>query len=124
MTIWLKILTVSLLLVISACVCAGTKAITDADIVSMIEVGKSTQADVTALLGNPIATSYGEAGQETWHYTWVTAAPTPTAFVPVVKAFTPSLHETTRELAVTFNRDGTVKSLVRAQLPKSPHPAG
>jgi outer membrane protein assembly factor BamE (lipoprotein component of BamABCDE complex) len=124
MTIWLKLLTVSLLLVISACVSAGTKAITDADIVSMIEVGKSTQADVTALLGYPIAASYGEEGEETWHYTWVTAAPTPTAFVPVVKAFTPSLHETTRELAVTFNRDGTVKSLVRAQLPKSPHPSG
>jgi outer membrane protein assembly factor BamE (lipoprotein component of BamABCDE complex) len=124
MTAWLKLLTVSLLLVTSACVSAGTKAITDAGIVSMVEVGKSTQADVTALLGYPIATSYGDQGQETWHYTWVTAAPTPTAFVPVVKAFTPSLHETTRELAVTFNRDGTVKSLVRAQLPKSPHPSG
>jgi outer membrane protein assembly factor BamE (lipoprotein component of BamABCDE complex) len=124
MTIWLKLLTVSLLLVISACVSAGTKAITDAGVVSMIEVGKSTQADVTVLLGYPIAASYGDQGEEIWHYTWGTTAPTPTAFVPVVKAFTPSLHETTRELAVTFNRDGTVKSLVRAQLPRSPHPSG
>jgi outer membrane protein assembly factor BamE (lipoprotein component of BamABCDE complex) len=124
MTMWLKLLTVSLLLVISACVSAGTKAITDADIVSRIEVGKSTQADVTALLGYPLATSYSDQGKETWHYTWVTAAPTPTAFVPVVKAFTPSLHETTQELAVTFNRDGTVKSLVRGQLPRHPQPSG
>ena len=124
MTAWLKLLTIFLLLVTSACVSAGTQAITDAGIVSMIEVGKSTQADVTALLGNPIATSYGDQGQETWHYTWVTAIPTPTAFVPVVKAFTPSLHETTQELAVTFNRDGTVKSLVRGQLPRNPQPSG
>ena len=124
MTRRLKLLTVTLLLGISACVSAGTKAITDADIVSMIEVGKSSQADVTALLGYPLAASYGEKGEETWHYTWVTAFPTPTAFVPVIKAFTPSLHETTRELAVTFNRDGTVKSLVRAPLSRSPHPPG
>jgi outer membrane protein assembly factor BamE (lipoprotein component of BamABCDE complex) len=124
MTRWFKLLTVSLLLVVSACVSAGTKAITDAGIVSMIEVGKSTQADVTALLGYPIAATYGEKGEETWLYTWVTAAPTPTAFVPVIKAFTPSLHETTRELTVTFNRDGTVKSLIRVQLPMRPNSSG
>jgi outer membrane protein assembly factor BamE (lipoprotein component of BamABCDE complex) len=124
MRIWLKLLTVAFLLVMSACVSAGTKAITDTGVVSMIEVGKSTQADVTALLGYPIAATYGDQGEETWHYTWITAAPRPTAFVPVVKAFTPSLAETTRELAVTFNQDGTVKSLVRTQVPKSPNSSG
>ena len=111
MTTGLKLLTVSVLLVVSACVSAGTKAITDAGVVSQIEVGKSTQADVAALLGYPITASYGGQGEETWYYTWVTMYPTAFAFVPVVKAFTPSLGETTRELAVTFSRDGTVKSL-------------
>ena len=90
MTAWLKLLTVSVLLVISACVSAGTKAITDAGVVSQIEVGKSTRADVTALLGYPITASYGGQGEETWYYTRVTMYPKPTAFVPVVKAFTPS----------------------------------
>ena len=124
MTAWLKLLTVSVLLMISACVSVGTKAITDAGVVSQIEVGKSTRADVTALLGYPITASYGDQGEETWHYTWVTTAPTATAFVPVVKAVTPSLGETTRELAVTFSRDGTVKSLGLNQPPKSPAPSG
>jgi outer membrane protein assembly factor BamE (lipoprotein component of BamABCDE complex) len=124
MTAWLKLLTVFLLLVISACVSAGTKAITDAGIVSMIEVGKSTQADVTALLGYPITASYGDQGEVTWHYTWITAYPTPTAFVPVVKAVTPSLGETTRALSVTFSRDGTVKRLGVNQPPGSPGPSG
>ena len=76
MTAWLKLLTVSVLLVISACVSAGTKAITDAGVVSQIEVGKSTQADVTALLGYPITASYGGQGEETWHYTRI-SPPTP-----------------------------------------------
>jgi outer membrane protein assembly factor BamE (lipoprotein component of BamABCDE complex) len=124
MTAWLKLLTISVLLMISACVSAGTKAITDAGVVSRIEVGKSTRADVTTLLGYPIAASYGGQGEETWHYTYVTAAPTAAAFVPVIKAVTPNLGETNRVLSVTFNRDGTVKSLELNQPPKSPAPSG
>ena len=76
MTAWLKLLTVSVLLMISGCVSAGTKAITDAGVVSQIEVGKSTRADVAALLGYPITASYGDQEEETWHYTWVTTYPT------------------------------------------------
>ena len=124
MTAWLKLLTVSVLLAISACVSAGTKAITDAGVVSQIEVGKSTQADVAALLGYPITSSYGNQGEETWYYTRITTYPKPAAFVPVVKAFTPSLGETTRELSVTFNQDGTVKSLGMNQFPGRPGPTG
>jgi outer membrane protein assembly factor BamE (lipoprotein component of BamABCDE complex) len=120
----LKLLTVSVLLVISACVSTGTKAITDAGVVSQIEVGKSTRADVTALLGYPLTASYGDQGDETWHYTWVTVYPTPTAFVPVVKAVIPSLGETGRGLAVTFNQDGAVKSLGVNQPAPNPVPSG
>jgi outer membrane protein assembly factor BamE (lipoprotein component of BamABCDE complex) len=124
MTAWLKLLTVSVLLMISGCVSAGTRAITDAGVVSQIEVGKSTRADVAALLGYPITASYGDQGEETWHYTWVTTAPTATAFVPGVKAVTSSLGETTREFAVTFSRDGIVKSLGLNQPPARPAPSG
>ena len=124
MTAGLKLLTVLTLLVVSACVSAGTKAITDAGVVSQIEVGKSTRADVTALLGYPLTASYGGQGEETWHYTRITTAPTATAFVPVIKALTPSLRETTREFAVTFSRDGTVKRLGLNQPPGSPAPSG
>jgi outer membrane protein assembly factor BamE (lipoprotein component of BamABCDE complex) len=124
MTAGLKLLTVSVLLIVSACVSAGTQAITAAGCVSRIEVGKSTQADVAALLGDPITASYGGQGEETWHYTRVTMYPTAFAFVPVVKAFTPSLGETTRALAVTFSRDGTVKSLGVNQPQQSSTPSG
>jgi outer membrane protein assembly factor BamE (lipoprotein component of BamABCDE complex) len=124
MTAWLRLLTVSVLLVISACVSVGPQAITDTGVVSQIEVGKSTRADVTGLLGYPITASYGVQGEETWYYTRITAYPKPAAFVPVVKAFTPALGETTRGLSVTFNQDGTVKSLGVNQLPGSPGPSG
>ena len=124
MTTGLKLLTVLTLLAVSACVSAGARAITDAGVVSQIEVGKSTQAEVAALLGSPVTTSYGSQGEETWYYTWVTAYPTPFAFMPVVKAVAPSLGETTRELAVTFSRDGAVKSLGTNQPRRNPAPSG
>ena len=124
MTAWLKLLTLSMLLGLSACVSVGNKAITDAGVVSQIEVGKSTRADVTALLGYPLTASYGDQGEETWHYTRITTAPTAPAFVPVIKAVTPSLGDTTRELAVTFSGNGTVKSLGLNQPPGSPAPSG
>jgi outer membrane protein assembly factor BamE (lipoprotein component of BamABCDE complex) len=124
MTIRLKLLTLAALLMLSACVSAGTKAITDAGVVSQIEVGKSTRADVTTVLGYPITASYGDQGEETWYYTCITAAPTPPAFVPLVKAVTPNLRDTNRQLSVTFNRDGTVKSLESTRPPRSPSPSG
>ena len=124
MTAGLKLLTILTLLLLNACVSTGTQAINDAGCVSQIEVGKSTQADVAALLGYPITASYGGQGEETWYYTWITTYPKPTAYVPVVKAFTPSLGETTRELSVTFSRDGNVKSLGVNQPRQSVAPSG
>jgi outer membrane protein assembly factor BamE (lipoprotein component of BamABCDE complex) len=124
MTAWLKLLTIPVLLVISACVSAGTRAITDAGAISQIEVGKSTQADVTALLGYPVTASYGGQGEKVWYYTYITTYPQPTAFVPLVKAVTPDLGETTRELAVTFSPEGTVKSLEQNLPSPPPAPSG
>jgi outer membrane protein assembly factor BamE (lipoprotein component of BamABCDE complex) len=124
MTAKFKLISVFLLLAISACVSAGTHAITDAGVISRIKVGHSTQSEVGALLGYPLTASYGENGEVTWHYTLVTMAPTVTAFFPAIKAFPPSLHDTTREFSVTFNRDGIVKSLGPGQPPQSPGPSG
>ncbi len=127
MTVWPRLLAVALLCVTSACVSAGTKAINDPETISRIEVGKSTPADVVALLGYPLTASYGEKGEPTWHYAYTTATPLPTGYLPVVKAFTPDLSQTTRRFGVTFNQEGVVKSLgpeQPPQLPENPSPTG
>lgn len=122
MAAWLKLLTVALLLVSGACVSAGTKAIKDTDVVSKIEVGKSTCSDVVALLGYPIAATHKnqDLGEVTWYYYYTTAYPNPTAFALGVKAVTRNLNETTRVLSVTFNREGTVKNLDQKKIPLPP----
>jgi outer membrane protein assembly factor BamE (lipoprotein component of BamABCDE complex) len=119
MTAWLKVLALALLLMPSACVSAGTQAIKDADVISEIEVNKSTRSDVVALLGYPLAATHKDQGigEVTWHYYYATAYPNATAFIPEVNAFTRNLNETTRVLSVTFNKSGTVKSLEQEQLP-------
>jgi outer membrane protein assembly factor BamE (lipoprotein component of BamABCDE complex) len=122
MTARLKLISVSLLLAISACVSAGTQAITDPGVISRIKAGHSTQAEVAALLGYPLTASYGKDGEATWHYTLVTMAPTATAFLPAIKAFPPSLHDNTREFSITFNKDGIVKSLGPGQTHQSSDP--
>jgi outer membrane protein assembly factor BamE (lipoprotein component of BamABCDE complex) len=124
MTARLKLIPVALLLAISACVSAGTQAITNAGVISRIKVGHSTQAEVAALLGYPLTASYGEHGEATWHYTLVTMAPTVTAFFPAINAFPPSLHDSTQEFSVTFNQDGIVKSLGPGQSPPGSGPPG
>jgi hypothetical protein len=78
---------------------------------------------IVVLFGYPLTVSYGKQGEETWYYTYG-PAPAPTAVVPVLKASTPSLNETTRTLAVTFSRDGTVKGLGKEPPPQNPRPSG
>jgi outer membrane protein assembly factor BamE (lipoprotein component of BamABCDE complex) len=119
MTAWPKVLALALLLTSSACVSAGNQAIKDTGVVSKIEVGKSTRADVTALLGYPLAATYKNepVGEATWHYYDATSYPNATAFMPIAKGFTQNLNEYTRVLSVTFSKKGTVKSLEKKQIP-------
>jgi hypothetical protein len=54
-----------------------------------IVIGKSTKADVTAALGQPIAIPF-DSGYEVWVYRWPGAEPTPRAATELVVLFAPS----------------------------------
>ena len=71
------------LLAVSACVSTGAREITQPDTLGRLETGKSTKAEVTALLGFPVLVSYGRKGEETWDYYYVTEYPQAVDFVPV-----------------------------------------
>ena len=104
------------LLLTPACVSTGVKEITDPGRTAKLETGKSTKAEVTALLGFPTIVTYGQERQETWDYYYVTEYPTAIDFVPVVDALTPGFNQTSRVLTVTFDRKGVVRNLQRQQL--------
>lgn len=63
----------SLLVLITGCATAGNPAVMDQSVVSQIEIGKSTKADIRRLLGEPTSSSvFQTAGQqhESWGYAY------------------------------------------------------
>jgi outer membrane protein assembly factor BamE (lipoprotein component of BamABCDE complex) len=110
---WIRLLGLGLLLCCCACVSTGTKAINDPQAVSMIEVGKTTKDEVTALLGLPVAVYFPQDHEEQWNYPYLTEYPWAPDFIPVVNGYA-DLRYQTRILTVVFAKDGTVKKVEQA----------
>lgn len=113
---WLSVMLVFFALpAVSACVSTGTGEITKSDTVGRLETGKSTKAEVSALLGFPTLVSYGRKGEETWDYYYVTEYPQAVDFVPVAAALSPNFNQTARMLTVSFDRQGLVRNLQKSR---------
>ncbi len=106
----LKLGVIFTLVLFSACVSTGPKAITDQRLISQIQVDKSTEAEVTELLGLPETVSH-PPNKIVWKYFYRTNLPSLPSYIPVVKVFRSDLHQETQILAVTFNQEGLVKGL-------------
>ena len=102
------------------CVATGSQEITEAGRTAGIEAGKATQAEVSALLGFPAIVTYGEKGQETWNYYYVTEYPAATDFIPVVNAVASGFQQNTKVLTLTFDRQGVARNLQRSQVAGNP----
>ena len=85
-----------------------------------IETDKTTKAEVSAWLGYPAIVVYGEKGQETWTYYYVTEYPTVTDFIPVVDGTLSGFRQNTKVLTVTFDRQGVARDLQRRQVAGTP----
>jgi hypothetical protein len=121
MTTWFKVLPLCFVLMLGyGCVTTGSQEITEPGRTAGIEMGKATRAEVCALLGFPAIVTYGEKGQETWNYYYVTEYPTATDFIPVVDAVKAGFQQNTRVLTVTFDRQGVARNLQRSQATGTP----
>lgn len=121
METWFKVLPLCFVLMLgSGCVATGSREITAAGRTAGIEAGKSTQAQVSALLGFPAIVTYGEKGQETWNYYYVKEYPTAVDFIPVVDAVRSGFQQNTRVLTVTFDRQGVARNLQSSQVAGNP----
>jgi len=88
---------------------AGQKKITNQDVVNQIVVGKSTKADVKALLGEPAnALPYGD-NDEMWMYHYTRGERRATSFIPYAGAFIGGADSKMATLTVRFGSDGIVK---------------
>lgn len=116
----LKLAALAALVLSCACVTTGTKAVTDKQLVSGLEAGKSTRADVFTLLGNPAQVSYPKEGEEVWKYYYITEYPRLPELLPILYIFVDGFNQRSQVLTVTFNKDGKVNN-VEPQLISGPY---
>jgi outer membrane protein assembly factor BamE (lipoprotein component of BamABCDE complex) len=117
MKAWLRIASAAaVLLAVFSCVSTGVKEAAKPELTSRLETGKSTKAEVAALLGDPAIVTYGAQGDETWNYYYVTEFPAPGDFIPVLDALGPFFYQNTRVLTFAYNRKGVLQKLQRTRL--------
>ena len=121
LTRWFRFLPLCFVLMLGyGCVATGSQEITDPGRTAGIETGKATRAEVSALLGFPAIVTYGEKGQETWNYYYVTEYPTATDFIPVVNGVLAGFQQNTKMLTITFDRQGVAQNLQGRQVAGNP----
>ena len=79
--------------------------VTQDNILSMIEDGKSTKADVRKVLGEPANIDFKENGLEQWNYTHSRKVEKGINYVPVVNWFVRGTNDTKKTLVVLFDGD-------------------
>lgn len=107
----MKIFAVILAVVLSLSGCAtiGNEQISRYETTSKIEIGKSTKADVRALVGEPTKVNFQENGKEIWEYKFSKGHIKPATFIPLVGIFAGGMKVEGNTLTIMFNNAGVVE---------------
>jgi outer membrane protein assembly factor BamE (lipoprotein component of BamABCDE complex) len=93
----------------SACATVGNEQISEPEITNQIQIGKSTKADVKALVGEPTKVNFQENGNEIWEYVFKKGQVKPATFIPLVRIFAGGANVEGNTLTIMFNKDGVVE---------------
>ena len=95
--------------------CAGKSgneklgSMTKEQVSQQIVKGKSTKADVQAMLGDPTSASFDKDNNTQWTYVHARADAKAVNYIPFVSIFAHGYNTTTKSLVVLFDKDGVVK---------------
>jgi outer membrane protein assembly factor BamE (lipoprotein component of BamABCDE complex) len=98
----------SLAIFFCGCASTGNKQIADTGAVAKIEEGKSTKADVRALVGEPTKVNFRDDNTEVWEYVYTRGQMRPATLIPVVGWFAGGMDTTGSTLTILFNKDNIV----------------
>jgi hypothetical protein len=90
-----------------ACMSSGNDSIADATnatVAGQLLKGKTTQADVRRIYGDPIKTSFSANGFETWEYEFTRLQSKPTNFIPYVNLVHSGAEGDKKSLVIFFDR--------------------
>jgi outer membrane protein assembly factor BamE (lipoprotein component of BamABCDE complex) len=86
----------------------GSEGITDKNKLSQIKPGKTTKADVEALLGRPAQVDLAENGEQVWNYQ--RADVSATSYIPFVNLVSKN-NSDMNNLSIRFSKNGVVKDM-------------
>jgi|SRR5215467_10028608 len=92
---------------LGGCASAGNQSIADASIESVSQQvfkGRTTQAEVRQLYGDPLKTSFTDSGNEIWEYNFSRLHSKPVNFVPYVNVLYSGAEGDKKSLVVFFDK--------------------
>jgi outer membrane protein assembly factor BamE (lipoprotein component of BamABCDE complex) len=101
--------------VMAGCSSVGNREIADDSRIAKIEKGKSTKADVEALVGKPTTVDFTDGGLEKWLYVYTTSQMRGASFIPVVGIFAGGSDINSDTLTVLFSKEGIVENVGRGK---------
>lgn len=109
----LDVLTLILMLcAVAGCASSGNETIADAtgaSVAAQLFKGKTTQAEVRKLYGDPLKTSFSANGFETWEYEFSRLQSRPTNFIPYVNLVHSGADGEKKSLVIFFDKQKTVQ---------------
>src|SRR5262245_30666887 len=98
--------------VVGGCASVGNERIADASQQSVSEQlvkGRTTQAQVRELFGDPMKMSFTDSGNESWEYEFSRLRSKPTNFVPYVNLIYSGAEGDKKSLVIFFNKSKIVQ---------------
>ena len=97
---------------LSGCASSGNESIADASretVSEQLVKGKTTQAQVRQLYGDPMKSSFTDSGNELWEYEFSRMRSKPINFVPYVNALYSGAEGDKKSLVIFFDRSRVVQ---------------
>lgn len=97
---------------LGGCTSSGNESIADttgASVSSQLIKGKTAQAEVRRLYGDPIKTSFSSNGFETWEYEFTRLQSKPTNFIPYVNLVHSGAEGDKKSLVIFFDKQKVVQ---------------
>jgi len=88
---------------------SGNPKVADFNTATQIEYGKTTKAEIKAMLGEPNGIKYGPDGKEIWTYVYAQAQAKPATFIPVIGLFAGGADTSAKKLVFVFDEKGVLQ---------------
>lgn len=98
------------------CYSSGNRRIGDDSILEKIQKGKTTKAELLALLGKPNAAGLSWMGSEHWTYMYAHAEVTGATFIPIVGPLVGGTTHKMNTLTIQLDQNGIVQNFTSSEI--------